>query len=144
MRLSMTKMRRRRANKINSSQEPHLSLIHIPIELYTSFLQPIFQLLFGEDHDPDAASIPWTVRHDFLNVTITPVECSIICTKRLGDLFFAPLLKQHKTANGSRNSLSDDIEIGGEEYIVIQVDGQGLDAGQRVLELTSPLAMAGM
>lgn len=36
------------------------------------------------------------------------------------------------------------IEISTEDYIVIQVDGQGLDAGQRVLELTSPLAMAGM
>lgn len=37
-----------------------------------------------------------------------------------------------------------EIQISDEDYIVIQVDGQGLDAGQRVLELTSPLAMAGM
>lgn len=36
------------------------------------------------------------------------------------------------------------IHISEDDYIVIQVDGQGLDAGQRVLELTSPLAMAGM
>ena len=34
--------------------------------------------------------------------------------------------------------------ISREDYMVIQVDGQGLDAGQRVLELTRPLAMAGM
>ena len=38
----------------------------------------------------------------------------------------------------------DGIDSGGEDYMVFQVDGQGLDAGQRVLELTSPLAMAGM
>ncbi|RMZ84058.1 hypothetical protein DV737_g1271, partial [Chaetothyriales sp. CBS 132003] len=39
---------------------------------------------------------------------------------------------------------SASVEISYEEYTAIQVDGQGLDAGQRVLELTSPLAMAGI
>ncbi|KKY22617.1 hypothetical protein UCRPC4_g03234 [Phaeomoniella chlamydospora] len=34
--------------------------------------------------------------------------------------------------------------ISPEDYVVIQVEGQGLDAGQRVLELTRPLAMAGI
>lgn len=126
------------------TQEPQLSLIHIPIEVYTAFIQPIFQLLFGEDHDGDAAKIPWTNRHDFLNVTITPVECSVICEQRLAQVFFTPLLEQYKTAHGRFKSGSDGPEVGNEDYTVIQVDGQGLDAGQRVLELTSPLAMAGM
>ena len=31
-----------------------------------------------------------------------------------------------------------------EDFVVMQVDGEGLEAGQRVLELTSPLALAGM
>ena len=126
------------------TQEPQLSLIHIPIELYTAFIQPIFQLLFGEDHDEDAARIPWTNRHDFLNITITPVECSVICEKRLAQLFFTPLLKHYSATNGRLRQNRDGFEIGGEDYTVTQVDGQGLDAGQRVLELTSPLAMAGM
>ena len=125
-------------------QEPELTLIHIPIELYSSFIQPIFRLLFGEDHDEDAANIPWTSRHDFLNISITTVECSIICEKRLADMFFSPLLKQHNTRNGYRRTSNNEAEMTSETYIVIQVDGQGLDAGQRVLELTSPLARAGM
>ena len=38
----------------------------------------------------------------------------------------------------------DQVSITSEDYVVMQVDGEGLDAGQRVLELTSPLALAGM
>ncbi|KAJ9617082.1 hypothetical protein H2200_000803 [Cladophialophora chaetospira] len=126
-------------------QEPHLALIHIPIELYSLCLQPILRLLFGEDHDEDAARISWTNRHDFLNISITPVECSIICSRHLADRFVQPLAdvlnKLYARTNGGAKP---EIQISAEDYIVIQVDGQGLDAGQRVLELTSPLAMAGI
>ena len=34
--------------------------------------------------------------------------------------------------------------ISAEEFVVISVEGAGMEAGQRVLELTSPLALAGM
>ena len=122
-------------------------MVHIPIELYAFCLQPILQLLFGEDHDEDAANISWTNRHDFLNVSITPVECSIICSRHLADRFVRPVAQ---TLNGLYGASSKgaksrtEFQISSEDYIAIQVDGQGLDAGQRVLELTSPLAMAGM
>jgi hypothetical protein len=36
------------------------------------------------------------------------------------------------------------VTITKDDYVVMQVDGEGLEAGQRVLELTSPLAMAGI
>ncbi|KAI1619241.1 ACT domain-containing protein [Exophiala viscosa] len=130
--------------------EPHIALIHIPIELYGFCLQPILRLLFGDDHDEDASSIPWTNRHDFLNISITPVECSIICSRHLADRFILPVANVlNRLVNGGSISISTsnpktEIEISTEDYIVIQVDGQGLDAGQRVLELTSPLAMAGI
>ncbi|KIV86443.1 hypothetical protein PV11_02055 [Exophiala sideris] len=131
--------------------EPHLALIHIPIELYGFCLQPILRLLFGDDHDEDASSIPWTNRHDFLNISITPVECSIICSRHLADRFITPvanvlnrLCKGTTNGSGGARDPKTEIEISTEDYIVIQVDGQGLDAGQRVLELTSPLAMAGI
>jgi hypothetical protein len=117
--------------------DPRLALVHIPVELYSIFLQPVLQLLFGEDHDEDAACIPWTNRHEFLNFTITPEGCSVICTRYLADQYFVPLRKQY--ASSVRG-----FDIFDEDYIVIQVDGQGLEAGQRVLELTSPLAMAGI
>ncbi|EXJ94021.1 hypothetical protein A1O1_02414 [Capronia coronata CBS 617.96] len=136
-----------RLTRFLDPQEPHLALIHIPIELYSLCLQPILRLLFGEDHDEDAAKISWTNRHDFLNVSITPVECSIICSRSLADRFVAPIAQVLNRLYASSSDKSDhktEIQISAEDYIVIQVDGQGLDAGQRVLELTSPLAMAGI
>jgi hypothetical protein len=108
-------------------------------------LQPILRLLLGEDHDEDAAKISWTNRHDFLNLSITPVECSIICSRYLADRYVRPLADLLNNLYASRKGQTKtEIQISAEDYIVIQVDGQGLDAGQRVLELTSPLAMAGM
>ena len=121
-------------------QDSHLALIHLPIGLYSTFVQPIFRLLFGEDHNEDAAKIPWTNRHDFLNITINSIECSVICARPLADRLFIPLLQHYRTLLQRKL----EVEISCDEYMVIQVDGQGLDAGQRVLELTSPLAMAGM
>lgn len=123
-----------------------MSLIHIPIKHYTFFLQPILRLLFGEDHDEDAAKIPWTSRHQFLNVSITPIECSVFCSRELADRFFRPLISifngllRSKRKDESR----DVVDINPENYVVVRVDGGGIEAGQRVLELTSPLALAGM
>ncbi|KPI42165.1 uncharacterized protein AB675_5689 [Cyphellophora attinorum] len=118
--------------------EPHLVLIHIPTGLYTLFLQPIQQLLFADDNDPDQElNSSWTNRHDFLNVSITPEGVSVICTRYLADKYFSPIQERWK-------DVIDGFEIVDETFTVIQVDGQGLDAGQRVLELTSPLAMAGI
>ncbi|KIX98554.1 uncharacterized protein Z520_05855 [Fonsecaea multimorphosa CBS 102226] len=126
--------------------EAHLALIHIPIELYALSLQPILRLLFGEDHDEDAARISWTNHHDFLNISITAIECSIICSRHLAERFMRPIAEvlNRLYANNKKGKSKGEIQIGNEDYTVIQVDGQGLDAGQRVLELTSPLAMAGI
>lgn len=104
------------------------------------------RLLFGEDHDQDAARISWTNRHDFLNVSITPIECSIICSRFLADRLIRPVADALNKAFGPTKpgNPKSEIQVSDEDYIVIQVDGSGLEAGQRVLELTSPLAMAGM
>jgi hypothetical protein len=128
------------------SQDSNLSLIHIPINHYSFFIQPILRLLFGEDHDEDAARIPWTDRHRFLNVSITPVECSVFCSRELADRFFRPLAEIFNSSRPKRNNHAKDdlVEINPEDFVVVRVDGGGIEAGQRVLELTSPLALAGM
>lgn len=132
-------------------QDDRLALVHIPLDLYPFFLQPILQLVFNEvpaiqdpnvdetDEEPPEATN--TAQLAFLNLSITPVECSVVCSRQLAEEHFAPLadkFNQIAGATGSRVSISK------EDFIVMQVDGQGLDAGERVLELTSPLAMAGM
>jgi hypothetical protein len=124
-------------------QEGRFALIHIPLQCYAFFIQPIQRLLFGEDHDEDAYKIPWPYRHSFLNVSITPVECSIVCSRDLANRFFCPLVDRFNNLVKSGDRV-DQVQISPDDFDVIQVDGQGLDAGQRVLELTSPLALAGM
>ncbi|KAI9676415.1 MAG: hypothetical protein M1817_000572 [Caeruleum heppii] len=128
------------------TQPRHLStpyLIHAPLHLYGHFLQPVLQLLFLSDDQTQQKGngqqgfSDWAARHPFLNVSVTPVECSVVCSRQYVDDIFEPILN----ALGSRRS---EISITTEDYVVIQVDGEGLDAGQRVLELTTPLALAGI
>ncbi|KAI9794516.1 MAG: hypothetical protein M1833_000376 [Piccolia ochrophora] len=120
-----------------------LSLIHIPLPLYPQFIQPILQLLFPTEDPPripnNAGQEPesWASRHPFLNISITPIECSVVCAQHYAQKLFVPVLETLKTS-------VDPPSITEEEFVVVQVDGEGLDAGQRVLELTNPLALAGI
>ena len=120
-------------------------MIHVPLDHYSFFLQPILRLLFDDDHQEPVEEVAWTSRHEFLNLSITPVECSVICNRDLANRFFVPLIEKFNRLVASDHSTSKKmVHVSQEDYTVIQVDGEGLDAGQRVLELTSPLAMAGM
>lgn len=56
----------------------------------------------------------------------------------LANELFVPILNLLDTQSRS------EVHITSDDFVVMQVDGEGLDAGQRVLELTSPLALAGM
>lgn len=144
-------------------QEERLALVHIPRHLYPFFLKPILQILFHEvkpldengneisdleeevDELPDGDSTSSTstttkkpYQPSFLNISITPVECSVMCPRELAERYFAPLVQQFVVSGASPITFTKD------DFIAMQVYGEGLEAGQRVLELTSPLAMAGM
>ncbi|KAF2140361.1 uncharacterized protein K452DRAFT_289101 [Aplosporella prunicola CBS 121167] len=124
-------------------QNTQLALIHIPLHLYSNFLQPILQLVLPSSRRPTSADgvrarRSWAYEHPFTNISVTPIECSVACSRELAqDLFVAVRDRLEPT-------LRDQVSITHEDYVVMQVDGEGLDAGQRVLELTSPLAMAGI
>lgn len=128
-------------------KDTQLALIHIPLPLYSNFLQTILQLLLpnesrsngvangnGAVHPPRG----WPYEHPFVNISITAIECSVVCSRKLANELFVPAL------NSLDANSKNQISISSEDYVVMQVDGEGLDAGQRVLELTSPLALAGM
>ncbi|KAF2203815.1 hypothetical protein GQ43DRAFT_240010 [Delitschia confertaspora ATCC 74209] len=128
--------------------DTQLALIHIPLHLYSRFLQPILQLLLpnesrlggtttngnGSLHPPKG----WPYEHPFVNISVTPIECSVVCSRKLAKELFIPARDWLDATS------SNPVSITIEDYVVMQVDGEGLDAGQRVLELTSPLAMAGI
>lgn len=137
-------------------QDCNLSLIHIPLHLYPHFLQPILSLLlplsesrydhasesvtsYGESPSSRFIALENTDEvHDFVNISLTPVECSVVCSKESVERLFRPIITRLNP------SLKDDVVIGEDDFVVLQVDGDGLDAGKRVLDLTSPLAFAGM
>lgn len=127
-------------------QNTQLALIHIPLHLYRNFLQSLLQLLLpsatsnGFEHGAGAVQPPhsWPYDHPFVNISVTPVECSVVCSRTLATELFLPVLQSLSPESRA------EVHITTEDFIVMQVDGEGLDAGQRVLELTSPLALAGM
>lgn len=141
----------------NNDQDENLVLVHIPLDLYPYFLKAVLRLLFDEipPHQEEGFEDEDVVLDDidprfggrsndqpaFLNISITPVEVSVICPRRLVDKYFTPLMDQLDRVNAS---LRSRVEVSENDYIAMQVLGQGLEAGKRVLELTSPLAMAGM
>jgi len=63
-----------------------------------------------------------------------------VCSKDLAQSLFLPVLSQASRAAVEPGCAT----ISSEDFVVISVVGEGLEAGQRVLELTSPLALAGM
>lgn len=96
------------------------------------------------EHDNGAYSQPrpsWANRHAFLNVSITPLECSIVCAQTLAQEIFESIPSHLGSSSGFSHATAT---ISSEDFVVISVEGEGLEAGQRVLDLTSPLAMAGM
>lgn len=71
---------------------------------------------------------------EFVNVSMTPVECSVICPTELVEILFGQQLYQF----GEKFN----VRVLKEEYLAIEVDGAGQDHGNRVLELSAPLSLA--
>ncbi|KAI5296004.1 hypothetical protein KEM52_006093, partial [Ascosphaera acerosa] len=156
--------------------DERLALVHIPLDTWPLFLDPILKLLLldaataggqspshrrsggqddgdggddddeeeedegDEDDDDGAGKAAGTAA--FINVSVTPIECSIACPRRLAEEYFVPVMQRLGSAASA--SSTDSVLVSSEDYEVMQVEGQGLDACRRVLELTSPLAMAGI
>lgn len=77
-------------------------------------------------------------QHGFLNISVTPIECSLVCHSSWAKNVFEPVLKTLPKEAARSVSISKD------SYMVLTVISAGLDAAGRVMELTSPLAMAGI
>lgn len=102
--------------------EPSLSLINVPLALLPHFVYGILHLI----HSPP----------DFFNVSLTPTSLSIICPVEETRHLFVPILAALKTVAGAT--------IEEQEYVCMQIDGEGMGDGSRLLELTQPLAQAGV
>ncbi|KAI7922520.1 hypothetical protein M0657_003799 [Pyricularia oryzae] len=146
-----------RMNAQVSFLDGELSLIHIPLNLYPTLLQPILQILLPqkesilqpEDEQGNGSPVAsnssrsWSQLgpHDqrpFLNVSITPIECSVVCQTTWATSVFEPALQKLQQAARGKVSISK------ESYVALCVISAGMDAGSRVVDLSSPLALAGI
>lgn len=117
------------------------SLIHIPLSLYPNFLQPILQVLLpnGEsDYGEGIEGLSIDNKHGFLNISITPIECSVVCHTIWAEKVFEPVIQKLP------RDASKTVTISRDSYLILSVISAGMDAGNRVMELTSPLALAGI
>lgn len=128
-------------------QDGTLSLIHIPLSLYSDFLQPILQVLLPQSQTLKSNSsaeleglegLTVDHQHGFLNISVTPLECSIVCHSSWSKNVFEPAIKRLPKDQSKQVSISKD------SYAVFSVISAGMDAGSRVVDLTSPLALAGI
>lgn len=129
----------------DEQQEGHFKLIHIPLPLYSTLLQPILRTLLPtggptNQNEPEGVlgGLSDDNKHGFLNISITPIECSIVCHTSWAQNIFAPAI------NKLPKDASQQVQISKDTYIVFSVQTQGLEAGQRVMDLTAPLALAGV
>lgn len=124
-------------------QNTHIALVHIPMQAYAHFLQPISRLILHNtnldgDGEPIEPRRPWEYWHPLVNISIAHNECSIACPRDLAVELFAPVIA------GLKPELQKGVSISKEDYSAIVIGGEGLEAGQRVLDLSSPLALAKM
>ncbi|KAK3378244.1 hypothetical protein B0H63DRAFT_241877 [Podospora didyma] len=125
--------------------EGTLSLVHIPLNLYSDFLQPILKVLLPHSQglDPNSGELGFEGlaldnQHGFLNISVTPLECSIVCHSAWAKSIFEPAIKRLPKEFAKAVSISKDA------YAVVSVTDAGMDAGSRVVDLASPLALAGI
>ncbi|KAK4193056.1 hypothetical protein QBC35DRAFT_372615 [Podospora australis] len=129
-------------------QEGTLSLIHIPLDLYSTFLQSILKVLLpqtssqpkddnGDDQNGSLTVSDVPDRHGFLNISVTPIECSIVCHTSWAKTVFEPAIQRLVP-----KELSKSVSVSKDAYNVFSVTSAGMDAASRVADLTSPLALA--
>lgn len=127
-------------------QDGEFSLIHISLALYPYFLQPILRVFMPHeepdngDNDlaADLSRISITEKLPFLNISITPIECSVVCTTDLASHYFLPAIEALPT------DCKDQVSILKNPYMIFSVNSGSMESGQRVIQLTAPLAMAGI
>lgn len=108
--------------------------------MYTSLLGPIIKVLLPTpDTNPlSGPERPFHPHHEFLNISVTPIEASIVCSVSWAQHVFEPFIASLPS------NFQSQITISHESYVVFSVGGAGTEAGQRVMDLTAPLAMAGI
>ncbi|KXX78478.1 GATS-like protein 1 [Madurella mycetomatis] len=122
-----------------------LSLVHIPLPLYSALLQPILKVLLPDSqhqNQPPNPSSATHSKHPFINISVTPLECSIVCPTAWAHTLFDQQQQQPRQQPGPSGTSQAGISISQDTYLALCVTSASTSAGSRVADLTSPLARA--
>ncbi len=120
------------------------------MSLYKDHLPTILQLLFpsaacddreGEEpaNQDTVKEGSWANRHEFLSVSITPLECSIVCEHALGISLFGSTCEKIVKIGGSDQRNFGSIST--ETFVAISVEGSGMEVGVLQPRLPLPVQM---
>lgn len=110
-------------------------------------MKPLIQTFFPRQEEPkdgdsdiaaDLSSLSTTEQDIFTNISITLDECSVVCKTDLADRFYRPFIAQLP------KTLRDKISISKDAFMIFQINAQTMESGQRVVQVTAPLATAGI
>lgn len=97
------------------------------------------QILLPQGQGPQGTELEGLTadnQHGFLSISVTPIECSVVCHNSWVEKIFEPAIKRLPGDTGAAVIVSED------SYAVFSVNSAGMDAGSRVVDLTLPLALA--
>ncbi|OAA72261.1 hypothetical protein ISF_01334 [Cordyceps fumosorosea ARSEF 2679] len=123
------------------------NLIYFPHELYPYLVQPIIRTLIPQTQDLHIAShapeheldgLTPDQQHRFLNISITPIECSLVVHASWARAVFLPAIARLPAP------LAAQVRVSADTYMILCVIAAGLDPAGRVMQLSSPLALAGI
>lgn len=131
----------------STSQEGAFTLIHIPLDLYPVFLPSIIRVLLPQTQYLDALSptsldaregLDKDFQHYFLNISVTSIECSVVCHKAWAASVFQPVIDSLSKAQAKT------VSVFKESHLIMAVIGAGFNAAERIMELSTPFALAGI
>lgn len=123
--------------------------MHIPLPLYSTLLQPILKILLPDSQRPKQPPNPSSAahtKHPFINISVTPLECSIVCPTAWAHTLFdqqeREQQRQQQQEQQQQPSHAGGVSISQDTYLALRVTSASTSAGSRVADLTSPLARA--
>ncbi|KAK8140995.1 hypothetical protein G3M48_001081 [Beauveria asiatica] len=123
------------------------NLICFPHQLYSFLVQPIIRTLIPQTQDLNISShapeheldgLTHDQQHRFLNISITPIECSLVVHASWAQNVFRPIIDRLPP------DLAAQVNVSSDTYMILCVIAASLDPAGRVMELSSPLALAGI
>ncbi|RDA87620.1 hypothetical protein CP532_3780 [Ophiocordyceps camponoti-leonardi (nom. inval.)] len=120
------------------------TLIYIPLPLYSQFLQPILRILLpqtqslADGSDTLEGLTADSQQHAFLNISVTPLEVSVVAHSSWARKVIQPVI------DALPRQLAGSVAVLGDAYMVLCIISADLDAAGRVIQLSSPLALAGV